>query len=137
MATTRRALGAHGEDLVARTVSCPGCKSPSRTLRLLPANFKCADLICDFCGYLAQVKTTQVATLPNACPPRFMGAAWGPQSLRMESGIFFSLFLVVEARDKSAAIFFLPRDLQTRENVRRASTAERHGEARRLAGLHH
>ena len=130
-ATTKQALGSRGEGLVARTVPCPGCKRSARTLRLLPSNFKCADLICDFCGYLAQVKTKQVKALPTNCPTTFPGAAWGPQAERMEAGIFFSLFLVLEASDRSAAIYFLPRDLQTREMfVRRealSATAKRAG----------
>jgi hypothetical protein len=29
----------------------------------LPSNFKCADVICDFCGYLAQVKAARVRNI--------------------------------------------------------------------------
>lgn len=44
-----------------------------------------------------------------------MGAAWKPQNERMESGIFFSLFLVVEDEVGRMAIWFLPRDFQSTE----------------------
>jgi len=36
----------------ARTANVSRCKREG-TLRRLPANFKCADIICDFCGYRA------------------------------------------------------------------------------------
>ncbi len=72
--TSRQALGELGEVAVTR-LSCPRCKRP-KTLRRLPTNFKCADIICDFCGYLAQVKTTERPDIEN--PPRtLLGAAWG------------------------------------------------------------
>ena len=115
MPTSKQALGTRGERLVAQAVPCPGCKSGARTLRLLPPNFKCADVVCDFCGYLSQVKSKAVTKLPAMCPKTFPGAAWGPQQDRMDAGIFFSLFLVLEAADGSASVYFLPRDLQTKE----------------------
>ena len=67
MATAKQLLGAWGEKLVAAKCACPKCKR-SKTLKLLPPNFKCADLICDFCGFLAQVKAMSVpavSPLPN------------------------------------------------------------------------
>jgi hypothetical protein len=88
--TSRQILGDYGETVVVR-LSCPRCKHAS-TLRKLPVNFRCADIICDFCGYLAQVKTTErtdVDTLPRA----LMGSAWGPQKERMDAGIYFPLFI--------------------------------------------
>ena len=116
MATERQALGNRGERLIVKTVKCPGCKSKERTLRLLPPNFKCADIICDFCGYLAQVKTKSVrGNLPDTCPPTILGAAWAPQRDRMSSGVYFSLFIVLESDLKATAIYFLPRELQTPE----------------------
>ncbi|MGW9169666.1 hypothetical protein ACWGPP_18600, partial [Agromyces sp. NPDC055657] len=63
MATDKQLLGAGGERLVARHAHCPGCKPSTKTFKTLPPNFKCADLICDFCGYLAQVKTKRVRGL--------------------------------------------------------------------------
>jgi type II restriction enzyme len=114
--TAKQVLGSFGERYVASTVSCPGCKRGERTLRVLPANFKCADVVCDFCGYLAQVKTKSVSgPLPSACPKLVPGAGWGPQKARMDAGIYFSLFIVVQNESKAVRVFFLPRDLQTEE----------------------
>jgi type II restriction enzyme len=45
----------------------PNANAAERLARL-PNNFKCADVICDFRGYLAQVKSTRVRnieTVPN------------------------------------------------------------------------
>lgn len=97
MATAKQELGALGERLVVQHCACPRCKR-ARTLRTLPANFKCADIICDFCGYLGQVKAHSCAdgTTP---PPKLLGAAWGPQQQRMEAGIYFPLFLVLVAQE--------------------------------------
>jgi len=49
----------------------------TKTLKQLPNNFKCADLICDFCGHTSQVKTfrSDEEGLPNS----ILGAAWQPQ----------------------------------------------------------
>jgi type II restriction enzyme len=111
--TAKQSLGNQGEELIARKVRCPGCKRSERTLRRLPPNFKCADVICDFCGYLAQVKTKSLrGALPEECPSNIPGAAWGPQRARMEADIYFSLFIVVANDAGMMAIFFLPRDLQ-------------------------
>lgn len=111
--TSHQALGDYGEAVVAR-LPCPKCKH-ERTLRRLPVNFRCADIICDFCGYLAQVKATEradVGTLPRS----LMGAAWGPQNERMTAGIYFPLFIVVANADRSAhAVYYLPADLQQPE----------------------
>jgi hypothetical protein len=104
------------ERLVAHHARCPGCKSSSKTFRLLPPSFKCADLICDFCGYLAQVKSKSTkGPLPDRCPNRILGASWGPQRQRMEAGIYFSLYVVLVSDTGEVAIYFLPRDLQTRD----------------------
>lgn len=113
MATARQELGSYGENLVSKHISCPGCKSVARTLRLLPTNFKCADLICDFCGYLAQVKSVTTSDTEKL-PRNVLGAAWRPQRERMEAGIFFPLFIVLVKSKRRSAIYFLPRDLQTR-----------------------
>ena len=112
MATARQELGAFGERYVAQQCACPKCKR-SKTLVLLPPNFKCADLICDFCGYLAQVKATRVKDVA-AVPRKIMGAAWGPQRERMASGVYFPLFLVLVA-ETATAIYYLSADLQTPE----------------------
>jgi Dam-replacing family len=114
VATAKQELGALGERLVVQHCACPRCKR-GRTLKTLPANFKCADVICDFCGYLAQVKASTSAD--GETPPRLLlGAAWGPQQARMEAGIYFPLFLVLVApRLGIYSIHFLPADLQPPE----------------------
>lgn len=111
--TSHQALGDYGEVVVAR-LPCPKCKR-ERTLRRLPVNFRCADVICDFCGYLAQVKATERADV-DTLPRSLMGAAWGPQNERMAAGIYFPLFIVVANADRSAcAVYYLPADLQQPE----------------------
>ena len=97
MATARQQLGEFGEQRVVKECACPRCKRLKSLVRL-PANFKCADVICDFCGYLAQVKATTAVDI-DVLPPQILGAAWGPQRERMEAG----------------AIYYLPADLQRPE----------------------
>ena len=111
MATDKQEIGALGERLVVQTCACPRCKQ-RRTLKPLRTNFKCADVICDFCGYLAQVKASN--SRDGRTPPkRLPGAAWEPQRVRMEAGIYFPLFLVLvtPARD-FFSIHYLPADFQ-------------------------
>lgn len=110
MATLKQDLGEWGEQLVAKCCSCPKCKR-AKTLKRLPANFKCADLICDFCGYLAQVKTatSKDVTIP---PSKVLGAAWGPQKERMDAGIYMPLFLVLKSAT-AQAVYYLPVDFQS------------------------
>jgi type II restriction enzyme len=110
MATPKQALGRWGERLVSQSCDCPRCKR-SKTLKQLPPNFKCADLICDFCGFLGQVKTVTVSTVA-ALPKQVLGAAWKPQKDRMDSGIYFPLFLVLKSPE-SQAIYYLPTDFQS------------------------
>ena len=110
MTTSKQSLGDRGERFVCRQCACPACKR-SKTLKRLPTNFKCADLVCDFCGYLAQVKTRSTKT-PETLPKTILGAAWGPQKRRMEAGIYFPLFLVQFSTPRHKAVFYLPADLQ-------------------------
>jgi type II restriction enzyme len=63
------------------------CKR-SRTLKRLPNNFKCADVICDFCGYLGQVKAMTVNDVEEI-PTTVLGTARGPQKERMAAAIYF------------------------------------------------
>jgi len=130
MPTKIQNLRAVGESLVAKTFACPKCKR-ARTLCRLPNNFKCANLICDFCGYLAQVTATTVADIINP-PPRIVGAAWRPQRDRMNAGIFFPLFIVLITRDRRhGSIFYLSADLQSSRLFKRRTklrdTARRAG----------
>ena len=77
--TDKQLLGERGEMLVVKHCACPKCKR-TRSLKRLPPNFKCADVVCDFCGYLAQVKAkscTDVDQLPKVV----LGASWGPVRL--------------------------------------------------------
>lgn len=109
--TSRQELGVIGEQAVT-CLSCPRCKR-SKTLRRLPPNFKCADIICDFCGYLAQVKTSEKEDV-DVLPKQLLGAAWGPQEERMKAGVFFPLFIVLVSHNhRKKAIYYLPADLQT------------------------
>ena len=112
MATERQLLGSFGEQRGVQECMCPRCKR-SRTLVRLPNNFKCADVICDFCGYLAQVKTTKVRDI-SAVPNTILGAAWGPQMDRMAAAIYFPLYLVLtnSTSRRDYSIFYLPADLQ-------------------------
>ena len=109
MSTTKQDLGAWGEMLVAKTFPCPKCKT-HRSLRRLPPNFKCADVICDFCGYLAQVKTINVVNIAQL-PKTVLGAAWGPQQRRMKAGIYFPLFVVLRSKTKKA-VYYLATEFQ-------------------------
>lgn len=109
--TYRQRLGSLGERAVA-SLSCPRCKR-ERALKRLPPNFKCADIICDFCGYLAQVKTTQRENI-DRLPSSLLGAAWGPQVERMTAGIYFPLYIVVvNPNRRERAIYYLPADFQS------------------------
>jgi len=114
MPTAKQDLGALGERLVVLHCACPRCKR-ARTLKTLPPNFKCADVICDFCGYLGQVKAS--ASGEGLTPPGLLlGAAWDPQKQRMDSGIYFPLFLVLVASDFGRfSIHYLSADLQMPE----------------------
>jgi type II restriction enzyme len=107
--TKKQILGNWGEALVAKKYACPRCKRRS-TLRRLPPNFKCAGIICDSCGYLAQVKTASVANV-SAIPKSILGAAWRPQQERMKAGVYFPLFVVLRSRSASA-VYYLPTEFQ-------------------------
>ena len=114
MVTRNQESGSRGERLIAKSQRCPNCKK-HKTLKTLPPNFKCADIICDFCGFLAQVKSFEADDI-NKLPPTILGAAWKPQRERMESGIFYPLYLVAKQRTKNKyAVWYLPADLQTAE----------------------
>lgn len=114
MATNRQKLGDLGERHVAKRCNCPRCKRKG-ALKKLPTNFKCVDIICDFCGYLAQVKTATVRDIEKL-PDQVLGGAWAPQKDRMDAGIYFPLFLVlVSPSGRKRAVYYLPVDLQKPE----------------------
>lgn len=113
MPTKHQQLGEFGELAVIKNCHCPKCKR-QKTLKRLPVNFKCADVICDFCGYLAQVKSYNTTDI-NKLPTDILGAAWGPQSERMDAGIYFPLFVVAFKNKKEFCIYYLSSDLQIPE----------------------
>ena len=88
--TARQDIGRKGEEAVRGKIGCPRCRR-ARTLTPLPTNFQCADLICKFCGFLAQVKAVTLAS--DELPSRILGAAWGPQHEQILAGIFQPLFI--------------------------------------------
>ena len=108
--TSLQDLGRRGEEIVCDYADCPRCKRP-RTMRRLPTNFKCADVICDFCGYLGQVKAVKTPLI-DRIPDQIRGAAWGVQLERMDAGIFYPLFLVL-IDGRRFACYYLAADLQS------------------------
>lgn len=110
MGTSKQILGEFGETIIAKNCYCPSCKQ-HKTLKRLPPNFKCADLICDFCGFLGQVKSITSKDITKI-PKTIIGAAWGPQKERMDAGIYFPLFVVLYKNNKEYSIFYLSADLQ-------------------------
>ena len=114
MATEKQKLGDRGENLIRKNFACFKCKREN-TLKPLVNNFKCADLICDFCGYLAQVKTNLIDDI-DQFPASVLGAGWQPQKERMKAGIFFPIFFVFISRgnNRDFSVFYLPADLQNK-----------------------
>jgi hypothetical protein len=92
VATDRQDLGERGELAVCKHAHCPSCNR-SRHFRRLPKNFECADIICKFCGFLAQVKATRLPEGADSLPDRIMSAAWNPQHQRILAGIYSGLYL--------------------------------------------
>ena len=134
MATARQLLGTFGEQRVVADCSCPRCKR-AETLVRLPTNFKCADVICDFCGYLAQVKAARVGNI-EMVPKAVLGAAWGPQKERMVAAIYFPLFLVLVGAPKKYSNLLPVRRSSEGNDVPSANAIVSEGAARRLAGFH-
>ena len=112
MPTKNQKTGIHGETIIQKNFNCPKCKK-IKTLKKLPQNFKCADVICDFCGFLAQVKTTHSKNLEKI-PNTILGAAWRVQKTRMDAGIYFPLYLIL-VKDRKYSVFYLSADLQVPE----------------------
>lgn len=77
----------------------------------MPRNFKCADIICDFCGFLAQVKTKRIKK-PDEKIMRLLEAAWNPYKKRLDAEIIFPLYIVSVYNDKPMEIKFLDKESQ-------------------------
>jgi hypothetical protein len=112
MATLKQKLGTYGENLIVKHINCSNCQK-NKTLKKLPTNFKCADIICDFCGFLAQVKTSNVKNV-NILPNAILGAGWKVQKERINEGIYFSLYLIL-INQNNYSIFYLSKDKQSEE----------------------
>jgi type II restriction enzyme len=109
--TSRQLLGDLGEMSVTRHCSCPRCKN-HRTLRRLRANFKAADIICDVCGFTAQVKAVTVSA-KGRLPQQLLGASWPVQRDRIASHIYQPLYIVAVYRNIPDRIYYVPADFQT------------------------
>lgn len=106
MATSRQVLGRKGEFAVRDHVPCPRC-GRARHLVPLAINFQCADLICKFCGFLAQVKAT--TSVDGTLPKVILGAAWRPQHEQILAGIFQSLYVAVfNPEGRLTSIHYVP-----------------------------
>ncbi len=110
MTTAKQKLGVYGENLVIKNLICQKCKK-NKTLKKLPTNFKCVDIICDFCGFLAQVKTSTVKNI-NILPNTILGAGWKVQKERMNEKIYFPLYLILVNQNKYS-IFYLSVENQS------------------------
>ncbi|WP_114185706.1 DpnI domain-containing protein [Microvirga aerophila] len=97
--TRHQQLGDRGEALVAERCECPRCKR-ARTLRRLPRNTKCIDIVCSFCGYTAQIKTKKVKGSLDVVPRSIPGASWKSQLELIEDGIYVPVFIVLEKKLK-------------------------------------
>ena len=104
MKTAKQQLGDFGENLIQKKFNCPKCKR-SKTLKKLPPNFKCADIICDFCGYLAQVKTHNVKDI-SQFPKRVLGAAWDHKKKGWMQGYIFLCMLFLNVRKNIQSFIF-------------------------------
>ncbi|HEY5193631.1 MAG TPA: DpnI domain-containing protein [Solirubrobacteraceae bacterium] len=104
---------------VCKHVGCPRCNRV-RHFKQLPVNFECADIICKFCGFLAQVKTARLSDGTTDFPDRIMGAAWGPQQARILAGIYHGLYLVGYQQDGKTLVridFVPPHIIETTPSV--------------------
>jgi len=111
MPNSKQVLGEIGELLVIKNCNCPKCKK-ANTLKRLRQNFKCADIICDFCGYLAQVKSHKTNDIDDL-PLKILGAAWGVQKERLDSCIYMPLFIVLYKSKTEFGVYYLSADLQS------------------------
>jgi type II restriction enzyme len=101
----RSQTGRLGEEAVVRHVACPQCGKRKLT-RLVEPGFPCVDIICKFCGFLAQVKST-TATLSDR-PTRALGANWAPQKEQILRDIFHALYVVSIVEGEAERIWYIP-----------------------------
>lgn len=115
MPSDKQKLGEFGEKLVTQQVVCLRCNKKN-TLKQLIQNFKCADIICDYCGFIAQVKTKKVQDITRV-PKTILGAGWGPFKERLDDDIFFPLFVVLVDKNSPQkwSIYYLSTEFQTLE----------------------
>lgn len=111
MPSAKQLTGDRGEKFVAKHMPCLKCKRHG-TIKQLPTNFKCADLICDFCGQTSQVKTFTNDKV--GLPTTVVGAAWQPQSDRIKHGVYQPLWLVrVNRKGRVMEIWLIPSEVQS------------------------
>lgn len=108
---SKKEIGDSAEKFVCSNItSCPRCKRGK--LRRLPPNFPCADIICCFCGYLAQVKAHTVTDWENVSLVKLPGATWEVQKERVQAGIYFPIYVVLYLKDRPVEILYLSVDHQ-------------------------
>jgi hypothetical protein len=117
MKPNKKAKGDLAEELVCSKIKCPVCKGGR--LRRLPANFPCADVICSFCGSMAQVKYHTVTNPEVEYVSRLPGATWKTQKRRIEAGTCLPIYVVLYFRDEPIRILYLPIEFQLPEVFRR------------------
>ena len=112
MTTVLQQTGDDGEELVRKFCNCPRCNHKGR-FRKLTSGFKSVDLICEFCGFVAQVKTKTVRNIDKV-PSTILAGAWSVQKERVDAGIVNPLFIVLRnGKDKSKfAIYYLASEHQ-------------------------
>jgi hypothetical protein len=103
--------GRLAEKAVTRHCACPRCKKPFARLRSLRKGFRCADVICDFCGYLAQVKGIS----QKGKTTTVRGSGWKAQEKRLDAGIYFPIFIVKLQDERPVSIHYIPADFLRRE----------------------
>jgi len=113
---SKKEIGDSAEKLVCRRLSCPRCKGGK--LRRLPPNFPCADVICSFCGYVAQVKAHKVTDPEDETITKLIGGSWRAQKKRIEAGIYMPVYVVLHFRDRMHKILYLSVDHQLRKMFR-------------------
>jgi Dam-replacing family len=105
--TAKQDLGKLGEKAICNHIACPRC-GREKQFRTLSTNFECVDVICKFCGFLAQVKAT--TSRSAEAPPRgnVHAGAWGPQHERIIAGIFHPLYVSTFVGGSLARIDYVP-----------------------------